>query len=158
MTRSPPSGGRGGPARPVRDLLGSDGDAALQRVLAHARDLARLDRVVRSLLDDDTARHARVADLRDGRLTLVVPTAAWATRLRMQSVQLVRRLDEAGLDSVRSLDVRVAPLPSDAPEPRQRRHLSAAARHALRRFASISGDADIQAIVDRLDLPGDAEE
>ena len=114
--------------------------------------------MVRAHLDDDVARHARVADFRDGRLTLVVPTAAWATRLRMQSVQLVRRLDEAGLDSVRSLEVRVAPLPGDAPEPRRRRQLSAAARHALRRFASISGDADIQAIVDRLDLPGDAEE
>ena len=81
--------------------------------------------------DPDTANRFQVANVRQDRVVLVTPTAAWATRLRMQAPQMTRCLQGAGFGHLQHIDIRVAPLVRDPPERRKRRHLSPAAEQAM---------------------------
>ncbi|MEJ8569606.1 DUF721 domain-containing protein [Elongatibacter sediminis] len=106
-------------------------DSSLGPLWRHARELARLDDILAGLTDPDTARHVQVANRREDRLILLAPSAAWATRLRMQAPQLLEGLRRAGLDTIRHIDIRVAPLVRSSAPQKVRRPLSPAATEAL---------------------------
>ncbi|NIP17757.1 MAG: DUF721 domain-containing protein [Xanthomonadales bacterium] len=134
--------------RRISELLKSGG-SGFGKLLARARELDRLDRSLAGLLEPEMAAMVHVANLRDDCLVLVTPSAALATRLRMDAAQLVRSLHAAGIRGIRDIAVRVAPFESaPASQPRKRR-LPDAARNALERFAADSGDEEIRAIVER---------
>lgn len=120
------------------------------QALAHGRVLNRLDHILTSILDPAMSSHCQVADFRDQCLTLVCSNAAFATRLRMISQQLLESFREEGEFGVVRIKIRIAPVNRPQPEVRQQRTLSSAAVQALGRFASDSGDADIQAIFDKI--------
>jgi len=146
MSRPPRSG-----AQRVDRLVGQRG-SRLGRLLEHASDVARIDRVVRRFLEPDLADHCQVADFRQGRLVVVCSSAAWATRWRMRQAEILGRLREAARLEVRAVDVRISPVRRPEPEPRRRRRLPKAAREALERFAEDSGDPEIRALL-RRDTP-----
>jgi hypothetical protein len=139
------SAGRRKP-RPVSELLKA-GDSTLGRLLARAREIERLDQKLARLLDPDVAARVRVAVRRDHRLVLLTPSAALATRLRMDSGQILQGLHRAGEKAITELSVRVAPIGRADAAPRRRRELSDSARHALERFADDSGDPEVRAII-----------
>ena len=122
----------------------------LGRLLAHARVLDRLDQLLRSVLDPNLSCHCQVADFKNGCLILACSNATFATRIRMISPQLIESFREEGDFRIEHIDIRIAPVNRPQPEVRKKRTLSPAAIQALGRFASDSGDAEIQAIFERI--------
>ena len=122
----------------------------LGRLLAHARVLNRLDQTLASLLDPNLSCHCQVAEFRDHCLILACSNATFATRIRMISPQLLESFREEGDFGIERIEIRIAPVNRPQPEVRKRRTLSPAAVQALGRFATDSGDAEIQAIFERI--------
>jgi len=119
-------------------------------VLEHARELDRLDKILTSLLDPALSSHCQVAEIRNHCLILVCSSASFATRMRMISQQLLESFIDEGESGIERIEIRIAPINRPQPEVRKRRTLSSAAIQALGRFASDSGDAEIQAIFDKI--------
>lgn len=119
-------------------------------VLSHARLLNRLDQILASLLNPGLAPHCQVAEFRDHCLILVCSNAAFATRIRMISQQLLESFTEEGVTGIEQIKLRIAPVNRPQPEAAKQRNLSEAALQALGRFAEDSGDEEIQAIFDRI--------
>ena len=122
----------------------------LGKLLAHARILNRLDHILTSILDPALSPHCQVAEYRNHCLILVCSNATFATRIRMISQQLLDSFWEEGESGIERIEIRIAPVNRPQPEVRKQRNLSSAAIQALGRFASDSGDADIQAIFDKI--------
>jgi len=122
----------------------------LGKLLAHARVLNRLDQILASILDPNLSCHCQVAELRNHRLILACSNATFATRLRMISPQLLDSFREEGDFGIERMEIRIAPVNRPQPEVRKKRTLSPAAVQALGRFAADSGDAEIQAIFERI--------
>ena len=122
----------------------------LGQLLAHARVLNRLDQILTAILDPALSTHCQVAEYRNHCLILVCSNATFATRLRMISQQLLDSFREEGESGIERIEIRIAPVNRPVPEVRKQRTLSSAAIQALGRFASDSGDADIQAIFDKI--------
>jgi hypothetical protein len=127
------------------------------RLLAHARTLNHLDQVMTSILDPALSPHCQVAEFRNHCLILVCSNATFATRIRMISQQLLDSLREEGEFGIERMEIRIAPVNRPQPEVRKKRTLSSAAVQALGRFASDSGDADIQAIFNKINARLDRE-
>ena len=139
----------GGKPESVQTLI-RNRDTGFGQLLAHARVLDHLDQVLTSVLDPALSAHCQVAEFRNHRLVLVCSNASFATRIRMISQQLLESLREEGECEIERIDIRIAPVNRPQPEVRTRRGLSSAAIQALGRFATDSGDADIQAIFDKI--------
>ncbi len=126
--------------RDIRDIERriTGGGSPFGQLLNHAKKLSKLDTLIRSCLESDIATHCQVAALRDNRLILLSPSAAWATRLRMQAPQLRRFLHQSGFDEFERIEVRVAPLSKNVPLPRRRKSLSPAAQSTFEQYAQTS--------------------
>ena len=118
--------------------------------LEHARLLNRLDQILASLLDPGLAPHCQVAAFRDRCLILLCSNAAFATRIRMISQQLIESFADEGVTGIDQITLRVAPVNRPQPDVPKQRNLSEAAIQALGNFAKDSGDEEIQAIFDRI--------
>ena len=127
-----------------------DRNPGLGQLLAHARVLNRLDHTLTSILDPALSPHCQVAEYRNHCLILVCSNATFATRLRMISQQLLDSFREEGESGIERIKIRIAPVNRPEPEVRKQRTLSSAAIQALGRFAAESGDADIQAVFDKI--------
>jgi len=125
------------------------------RILAHARLLNRLDQILATALDPTLTAHCQVAEFRNQCLILVCSNAAFATRIRLISQPLLDSFREEGELGIERIEIRIAPVNRPRPEVRKRRTLSSAAIQALGRFASDSGDAEIQAIFDKINARQD---
>jgi hypothetical protein len=117
-------------ARSSADII-ADPTASFGNLLERARLLLRLERQLRTMLDEALAEHFRVANLRQDCLILLAPTASWATRLRMAAPQLLECLQRSGYAGIESIDVRVGPMPPGPPAPLASKPLSPAAKEAL---------------------------
>ena len=125
-------------------------DPGLGKLLAHAKELNRLDQKLESFLDPALSAHCQVAEFRNHTLILVCSNATFATRIRMISQQLLDSFREEGEPGIEHIELRIAPVNRPQPEVRKQKDLSPAAIQALGRFAADSDDADIQAIFDRI--------
>ena len=139
----------GGQYKSVQALMQNQ-NPGLGQLLAHARVLNRLDQILESILDSNLSCHCQVAEFRDHCLILVCSNATFATRIRMISQQLLDSFREEGDFGIERIEIRIAPVNRPQPEARKKRTLSPAAVQALGRFASDSGDAEIQAIFERI--------
>ena len=139
----------GSKAKSVQSLM-QNRNPGLGKLLAHARILNRLDHILTSILDPALSPHCQVAEYRNHCLILVCSNATFATRMRMISQQLLDSFREEGESGIERIEIRIAPVNRPQPEVRKQRNLSSAAIQALGRFASDSGDADIQAIFDKI--------
>jgi hypothetical protein len=125
----------------VPELL-SDSGSSLGSMLRHARLLRRLQARLAEFLDPELAAHFQVANIRQNRLVLIAPSAAWVTRLRMQAPEALRSLQQAGYPEIESIDVRVAPLAEIRSDSRRRRPLTPAARRALDQMERLTAADD----------------
>jgi hypothetical protein len=141
MTRFPQSDNT---AVSLSDLLADQG-SDLGSLLRRADLLAQLQQLLAGSLDPALAARFQVANIRQSRLVLLAPSAAWATRLRMQAPQLLKALHGAGFPQVERVDVRIdvssglgaAPLagrPTDKPRSKE---MSPAARQAFDRMSRL---------------------
>lgn len=139
----------GGRSKSIQTLMQNQ-HPGLGKLLAHARVLNRLDQILTSILDPDLSCHCQVAEFKDHCLILACSNATFATRIRMISPQLLDSFREEGDFGIERMEIRIAPVNRPQPEIRKKRTLSPAALKALGRFASDSGDAEIQAIFDKI--------
>jgi len=126
----------------VGQVISDTGDT-LSAVLRHARSLAEMESLLAEYSGPQIAAQFQVAAMREDRLVLLTPTAAWATRLRMQAEQMLRFLQASGYGQLRHVDIRVAPLNHPSIEKKVRRQLSPAAELAFKlmyRMSSKSSD------------------
>lgn len=119
------------PASPSR--LGS--------ILQHAAYLAQLQRLLENALEPALAGHFQVANARENRLILLAASSAWATRLRMQTAEVLTALYRAGHPEFDQVDVRVdagiASRTAPSAAERDSKPLSAAAEQALAQMARL---------------------
>lgn len=87
-------------------VLSADGE--LQPVIAKVRDLRTLAGVVHGFLPADLARCIRVANLKDGRLSLISDHSAPAAKLQLLAPALIRILQDRRWQ-VNSVSLRVQP-------------------------------------------------
>ena len=139
----------GGRYKSIQTLM-QKRNPGLGKLLAHARVLNRLDQILTSILDPSLSCHCQVAEFKDHCLILACSNATIATRIRMISPQLLDSFREEGDFGIERMEIRIAPVNRPQPEIRKKRTLSPAALKALGRFASDSGDAEIQAIFDKI--------
>lgn len=121
------------------DEVIANADAALAALFQQANLLARAESILAGHCEPELAAQFQVAAMRQDRLVLLSPTAAWATRLRMQTGHMLLVLQAAGFPQLRHIDIRVAPLCRAAPEEKVRQPLSAAALLALSQIARLIG-------------------
>ena len=144
-----PSQKPGNKGKSVQTLM-RQRNTSLGNILTHARVLNRLDNRLEAILDSTLSPHCQVADFRHHCQILVCSSATFATRIRMISQQLLDSFKEEGERGIERIEIRIAPVNRPQPEVRKKRTLSPAAVQALGRFASDSGDAEIQAIFERI--------
>jgi hypothetical protein len=96
------------PLRPTRldRILSAEGD--LQPLVAKTRELGALAGLVQGFLSTDLVEEIRVANLKDGELTILAATSAAAAKLRLIAPALCRLLQERQWQ-VNSVSVRVQP-------------------------------------------------
>jgi len=117
----------------------ANADAALAVLFQQANQLARTESLLAGHCGPELAAQFQVAAMRQDRLVLLTPTAAWATRLRMQAGHMLLFLQAAGYQHLRHIDIRVAPLCRAMPEEKIRKPLSPAAQLALNQMARLTG-------------------
>jgi len=112
----------------------SAGGHSLGSLLSHARVLARLETLLRGFIGAHTTTQLQVANLREDRLILITPTATSATRLRLQTPQLLSFLQSSGYAQLRHIDIRVAPPTHQPEQTRLRRRPSVEAERTFKNF------------------------
>lgn len=122
------------------DILSNRG-SSLGTVLSHALLLRQLQDLLTGSVDPSLAKHFQVANLRNNRLILLAPTAAWSTRLRMETPRLLGILHGTGRADIREIEIRVAPLVEPPATTRNLKPLSAAAKQALESMASLKANS-----------------
>jgi len=115
----------------------SDQGSSLGSLLQRAQLLQELQRLLAGAVDPALAECFQVANVHGHRLVLLASTATWATRLRMQTPQLLETARRAGHSDLREVEVRVRPLVKPAAVQRKQRRLSAAAEQALEAMARL---------------------
>jgi hypothetical protein len=143
MSRSPQNRGSG--AVSVRDVI-SGSDNAFAMLLNQAKSLARLESLLSGpdsqFGSQDEPANFQVAALHQDRLVLITPTAAWATRLRMQTQAMLHFLRASGYAQLAHIDVRVAPLAREVAKPKTPKKPSPAAKLALNLMSGMSRKID----------------
>ena len=114
-------------------VLASDGD--LQPLLAKTRELRALAGVVQSFLSAELGAETRVANFKEGKLSLLAANAAAASKLRLLAPALTRFLVERRWQ-VKLVSVRVQPSAARARELKREKsvHFST---HALERLRAL---------------------
>jgi len=122
----------------VDDII-ADADTAFAALLRQARELTRLESILSGHCGPDLISHFQVAALSGDRLVLQTPTAAWATRLRMQAGNFLSFLQVSGYPQLRQIDIRVAPIFREPTGGHLRKPLSPEAKIALTHMAALTG-------------------
>lgn len=134
MARSPQNLGSG--AASVRDVI-SGSDSAFAMLLNQAKLLAEVESLLAGFAGPGELGHFQVAAMQQDRLVLITPTAAWATRLRMQNQAMLRFLRASGHAQLSHIDVLVAPIVRPVATPKTPKKTSPAAELALNLMSSM---------------------
>jgi hypothetical protein len=119
-----------------------DAGSPLGGTLEHASLLLKLQQILSGSVDPSLADRFQVANVRDSRLILLAPSAAWATRLRMEAPRLLDALHQAGFPELSDVEIRVAPLVEQAAKVRSGKPLSTAAEQALGSMARLGSKSE----------------
>ena len=132
-------------------LLGKKGEVA--HLVTQGRELQRLTRLLQNELDSSLAPHCRVGQFAPPRLTIVVDSPAWSTRLRFQSTGLIRQLQKKykEFQDVSNIEVKIYParLQRRAP-PSTPRQISPAAAKDITQMANSIDNPNLKQALLRL--------
>lgn len=130
------------PPKPLGDVLKRPESEGLAYYMRRAGALEQVAARVRELVPKSLAAQVHLGDIKDGRLSLIVPTAAIASRIRLDARRLATGLADCGFP-VNEVVARISPTfrPPAVPQPSAPQALPDAARAALLQLAS-SGDPD----------------
>ena len=94
----------------VSDLL-NQGQAKLQRLKAGAQAASHALAAVQSALPPELGAHIHAAGVSDGRLTVIVDSGSWATRVRYAAETLAATVGRALTAKISEVRVQVRPRP-----------------------------------------------
>ncbi len=137
---------------PFPAVIKASCDGTLSLILRHAQELLRIEAIIRGLLPPNLRHRFRVANLHGKRLVLSTDSPVWATRLRCQLPDVLRRLEVQALAKpVGEIDVKVT-LPQSRPTSshQHRPRVSAKAADLLRDVANGCDNGLLQAALLRL--------
>ena len=75
----------------IRNIL-ENNNPSLGRLLAKCQTIDGLAKLFAAIVDNSFAKHCKLANYRNGELTLVVTNAAWATKVRYAIPELMKTL------------------------------------------------------------------
>lgn len=128
------------------------GSGQLKQLTMRAARMARLEAALHGMLPAPLRDHVRLGAIEQGCLVLVADGAAWATRLRYLTPQILAHLPpEPEMADVRSVRVRLrgGELES-APPPTERARMSRAAARSIAAQAQSTSDTRLRAALERL--------
>ncbi|GAA5194305.1 DUF721 domain-containing protein [Ferrimonas gelatinilytica] len=85
----------------------------------HSGQLDRLREALLPLLDPAMHTQFRIANLRDGKLVLELTSAAWATRLQYQRLDILSQLRQQGFPMLTTIEFKVNPALSRLSQPKK---------------------------------------
>jgi hypothetical protein len=131
----------------VKQILNSQ-NSGLQELLHHTQRLNTLNKQLSHLLPLPLALHCTAAAVEQETLVLMVDSPAWATRLRLQSPNLIKALKDF---QIKSVAVKIQPL-QKAPEttPRARPKMSCDTANLLNYLAETTSDLKLKQALQRL--------
>lgn len=133
--------GIAGPGSPPQALQAAE--AGLGPMIRRARELDRLDHLLRQSLPSAVAGNVRLANVDADRLVFLVNAPVWKAKLRLMAGVLLDAAAAAGYPA-RTLVVKVVPTPENSPEA-PGKPLSEAVRESLRAAARSVEDPDLRA-------------
>jgi hypothetical protein len=133
--------GGAGPGTPPQALQAAE--AGLGPMIRRARELDRLDHLLRQNLPAAVAENCRLANVERDRLVFLVNAPVWKSKLRLLADVLLDAAAAAG-HPARALVVKIVPAPSNSPEA-SGKPLSEAVRESLRAAARSVEDPDLRA-------------
>lgn len=113
-------------------------------LIQRARELARLDQLLRQNLPAAVAQQCRLANVDKDRLVFLVNAPVWKNKLRLMADVLLDAAAAAG-HPARTLVVKVVPSFDVSPETTIGKPLSEAVRESLRATAQSVNDPDLRA-------------
>lgn len=124
----------------------SQSEGLVPQLMARARELQRLEKVVLDRLPQALQAHCRMANLREGTLVLQADSPVWGARLRYSVPNLLRELSRTGgMPRVKRIEILVRPtrvtLVRHRNEPRR---LGARSALLLREVAASTEDPDLR--------------
>lgn len=137
MSRSP---NKSRNASHVSDVI-ADKNNSLSELIHHAKKLESITVLLRNHVSPDLANQFQVAAIRQDRLTLITPSAVWATRFRMHSSQILDALKSSTWSHLRYVDIRIAPLKVESESSPVRRNLTPAAKLAFSLMSQLKKDS-----------------
>ncbi|GAA4363247.1 DciA family protein [Kangiella marina] len=95
-------------AKSVADIL-SKPDSLLKGLLKQSNSLKSINEDVQKLLPDELKDHCMVSEYNQTSLIITAENAAWSTRLRYISSDLLTNLRKAGHYSLANIQIKVKP-------------------------------------------------
>lgn len=131
----------------VKQILNSH-TPELQGLLQHSRQINKLNIQLHQLLPAPLSQHCTVARVGQQTLTILVDSPAWATRLRLQSLNLIRAFADL---QIKSVTVKIQQ-PHYTPEntPKARPIMSQETSNLLSHMAEATRDQKLKLALQRL--------
>jgi len=133
-------------------LISKQSTSSGDPVLLHIESLRRLQQVLQEHIEPALMQHCRIANCKNGSLTLATSTAAWASRLRYTVPEILDSLrDKPASLPIKSIRVIVTPEQSTRNEqPSQEPCMSLATAEVLQQIADSIDDSELSASIKRL--------
>lgn len=139
----------------VNSILTSSETSALRRLVEGCRRYRVLAVRLQALLPEELAHHCTFGNLNGDELVMVVASAAWATRLKYTSEQLIRHCNQHFGINVRRLSIKIDGAlfmgPRAEEEPVREAALSPAAHRCVRESLAGCSDPVLREFLERLD-------
>ncbi|NII09911.1 DciA family protein [Oleiagrimonas sp. C23AA] len=130
------------PDRGPRALAECGPVAALSK---RAHELDQLDKRLRQVLAPSIREQVRLADVRHGRIVFLVPSPAWASRIRVAQADILQAARAMGTNA-NLVTVKVGSPPPPPSEPPPRMPLSKGAADHLRSAAPSISDPELRSL------------
>lgn len=139
-------------SRSVNKVL-QEADAELAILVTRTRQISGLTEQFRSLLEPDLAPHCYIGNIEKGKLTIMVDSAAWASKFRFCSQTILPALNAVhpAFSQIDTLQVKVLNQSYEPkPVPYQRPELNQENAKGLLTLAESVEDSDLQKALTRL--------
>lgn len=135
------------------DKVLQEADAELAILVTRTRHIRGLTEQFRGLLEPDLAPHCYIGNIEKERLTIMVDSAAWASKFRFVSQSILPAVNalNPAFSMVKSIQVKVLNQPFEPkPRPYQRPELNQQNAEGLLTLAENVDDENLQAALTRL--------
>jgi len=139
-------------SRSINKVLAEANDN-LAILVTRTRQLSQLTHILRTLLEPNLAPHCYIGNIEKDRLTLLVDSAAWASKLRFCAQTLLAQINDAhpGFSHIQRIRIKILNQPAKTVEPEyQKPKMNKANAKGLTTLANSVDDPDLQAALARL--------